>query len=452
LLLPRQRETIMAKFRSSVTDFTGTSGNDHIIGTGASETFDMSQGGDDVVRGGGGDDFFDYGATLTHLDQVFGGGGMDTIRMSGGHPSGDPLNFSSIEKIVLMNGFSYGLQFAFSDLAAGDTLTVDASDMTTGVFSLQDQGEDGRFVAIGGDCTNVIFTGNGDDVITGGAIGDTINPGDGTDRVNAGGGADSILFTSAGMLDASDRIDGGDAGNNSMVLYGDYSAGLVFAPHTIQNITSIELFSGFSYSLTLGNASLSATIPFMIDGSALQAGERMTIDGSGQSNYAGYKFIGGAGKDTLTGSGGQDYFTGGGGADWMMGGGEGDTFIYNGAADSTSGHYDIVSGFNADFDFIDPLFTVNPGSVAGFDGKIGHGTLSTAHFDTQLENAIGANQLAADHAVLFQPTKGTLAGFLFLIVDANGTAGYQGGEDLVIRLDDAHQMAHFSAANFGMIV
>src|SRR5204863_7092405 len=96
-----------------------------------------------------------------------------------------------------------------------------------------------------------------------------------------------------------------------------------------------------------------------------------------------------------------------------------------------------------------PLFTLTPGSVSGFDGKISHGILSTANFDTQLAGAIGASELAADHAVLFQPSKGTLAGFLFLIVDANGTAGYQAGEDLVVRLDDAHQMAHFSAANFG---
>jgi hypothetical protein len=42
--------------------------------------------------------------------------------------------------------------------------------------------------------------------------------------------------------------------------------------------------------------------------------------------------------------------------------------------------------------------------------------------------------LGAHHAVLFKPNSGTLSGDTFLVVDLNGTAGYQSDHDLVIRL------------------
>ncbi len=42
--------------------------------------------------------------------------------------------------------------------------------------------------------------------------------------------------------------------------------------------------------------------------------------------------------------------------------------------------------------------------------------------------------LGAHHAVLFSVNAGTLHGQVFLIVDLNGTAGYQAGADLVLHL------------------
>jgi hypothetical protein len=60
--------------------------------------------------------------------------------------------------------------------------------------------------------------------------------------------------------------------------------------------------------------------------------------------------------------------------------------------------------------------------------------LRTAHFDDDLATIVSAGQLGAAHAVLYTPDGGNLAGETFLIVDQNGTAGYQAGEDLVINL------------------
>jgi hypothetical protein len=62
--------------------------------------------------------------------------------------------------------------------------------------------------------------------------------------------------------------------------------------------------------------------------------------------------------------------------------------------------------------------------------------------------AIGLGQLGIDHAVLFTPDSGDLAGDTFLIVELNGTAGYQASQDLVIKLDHPSHINHLSLTNF----
>jgi len=74
------------------------------------------------------------------------------------------------------------------------------------------------------------------------------------------------------------------------------------------------------------------------------------------------------------------------------------------------------------------------------------GKLSTATFNSDLAADLGATKLGADHAVLFTASKGDLAGDTFLVVDLNGTAGYQAGQDLVIRLTGA--TGTLATANF----
>jgi len=56
------------------------------------------------------------------------------------------------------------------------------------------------------------------------------------------------------------------------------------------------------------------------------------------------------------------------------------------------------------------------------------GTLSTASMTADLEGAVTA--LGANQAVMFTANAGDLNGHTFLIVDANGTTGYQAGGGL----------------------
>ena len=144
--------------------------------------------------------------------------------------------------------------------------------------------------------------------------------------------------------------------------------------------------------------------------------------------------VGGAGDDVITGLGRNDTLTGAGGAD---------TFVYTAVSDSMGRGYDTLTDFNASADVIDLWF-----QVTGVDTAITSGSLSPLTFDSNLASTVGAAKLAGHHAVLFTPNAGMLSGKTFLIVDANGVAGYQANADLVILLGNASSLAGLTAADF----
>ena len=68
--------------------------------------------------------------------------------------------------------------------------------------------------------------------------------------------------------------------------------------------------------------------------------------------------------------------------------------------------------------------------------------------DSDLALAVDSHHLGKFHAVLFTADSGSLAGETFLIVDANGVAGYQSGSDLVLHLAAPANSASLSIATF----
>src|SRR6185503_16314309 len=102
---------------------------------------------------------------------------------------------------------------------------------------------------------------------------------------------------------------------------------------------------------------------------------------------------------------------------------------YDSASESTGAGYDTLAGFDFAQDRIDL-----PVAVTGLDPKVSQGALSTASFDSDLTAALGAGKLGAGHAAFFTPSSGDLAGQTFLVVDGNGQAGYQAGQDYVFHL------------------
>jgi hypothetical protein len=144
-------------------------------------------------------------------------------------------------------------------------------------------------------------------------------------------------------------------------------------------------------------------------------------EGSGSAN-------GGDGNDTITASQGA-IVTGGAGADHLI---QVSQLLYHDVSESTGTLYDTLS--NIDFSNL----RINlPGTVSAIDTAVTTGALSTASFDSDLATAIGSGQLGVNHAVLFTANSGTLSGDTFLIVDANGVAGYQAGQDYVFLIDHA---------------
>jgi hypothetical protein len=150
---------------------------------------------------------------------------------------------------------------------------------------------------------------------------------------------------------------------------------------------------------------------------------------------------GGADRDVLQGGGGKDKLTGGAGGDSLDGGKKADTFIYADASHSSSTAFDSMIRF----DFSEDRFDL-PDAVTGIDPASAGGTLNVATFDSDL--AAGVAGLAAGHAMIFAPDAGDFAGMFFLVVDANGTSGYQAGDDFVMRLAVPKHLGDFGIEDF----
>jgi hemolysin type calcium-binding protein len=131
------------------------------------------------------------------------------------------------------------------------------------------------------------------------------------------------------------------------------------------------------------------------------------------------------------------------GRDHLVAGADATKFVYSGVDDSTSKAFDTVSAFDPALDKFALWF-----KVGGVDAAISGGDLRGSHFDADLAALADSAHLGAHHAVLIDPSAGRYAGETFLIVDANGEAGYQAGQDLVIRLDHGTDLAGLSVRNF----
>jgi Ca2+-binding RTX toxin-like protein len=283
---------------------TGGAGSDTLKGGDGNDTF-TTGAGNDVVEGGAGNDTIALAANLTALDQIDGGDGNDTVTLSGNYSAGVVLaatTLQNVETLTLAAGNSYKL--TLDDATNGTGLTVNAGALAAAAALTLDGSAEtsAALTAIGGA---------GNDAITGGSGNDTITAGAGTDKL--GGGAGSDIFVLAGNLTAADQIDGG-SDQDKLTLSGNYSAGIVFSATTLTNVEDIELAAGNSYKFTLNDASDTSTLTF--NGSALLAGQVLTVNGAAETASALF-LTGGAGNDVLTGGGGSDVLKGGDGNDTL---------------------------------------------------------------------------------------------------------------------------------------
>lgn len=452
-------------------DLTPTDGNTKFsVLTGASEgqvlcastgtTVATSDGARMKVVGGAGRDLYSWTQTVQHRpppggaaaaagnafnvdSQYDGGGGNDSLTLWGDMSAGvvfKGLTMRNVETLSLIHGFNYDITLHNANVADDGHLTVDGRPISGAgsLFHLDASSEAGGDITVlGGGQNGVYRTGGGDDTIQVGAasVMNIIAPGSGHDHI-VGAGQQDIAQMGA-FFDALDRIDGVSGINDAVDLDGDYSAGLTLGGATIRNIDSIVLAAGHSYSLVFADANVASGKTMIVDGSALGTADAMTMKGTSESNGQ-FDFRGGDGDDTLTGGAKDDDFRGGGGADSISVGAGFDDLFYEGpVSDSTGLTHDIVKGFDVANDHIGLNFDI------GAENTLAAGMLRAGHFDSDLAAAVNDTVLNPHGSTAFTPDAGSLAGHRFLVIDANGVAGYQAGQDFVIEFVNP---AHWSSA------
>lgn len=263
--------------------------------------------------------------------------------------------------------------------------------------------------------------------------------GGGTVALSGGSADDTFAFD--GNFAARDKINGG-GGNDTLTLNGAYGNGVTFAADTVQSVETIALAAGHDFKLTTADGTVAAGETMTIDASALAATNTLRFDGSAESDGT-FVLRGGAGDDTLKGGDGGDTLTGGGGVDALYGRDGGDTFAYTRASDSTGAAHDVVHAVDFAADRFDLWF-----GVTGTDTQVHAGSISNATFDSDLSSAVAAGALGVFHAVLVKVDGGDLASHTLLVIDANGSAGYQTGGDLVMDVTGASHAGAFGASDF----
>ena len=400
--------TVLTLLGNAPINVQDNSANDTITGNAGNNVISVASG-IDVVHGGLGNDCLIVNYANDTSDII----GTSVHVTDGGTHS---VTFNGIENFTITTG------------SGDDTIT---SGDGTNIFTTNG----GNDTVTSGNGHNIVYAGLGNDTITvgdggnhiwGQAGNDTLTSGNGADFIYGGAGNDTL--TGGG---GNDRLDGGDgndtisggAGND--ILIGGKGNNIMNGGTGID--TADYSASTMAVNVHLASAVIQAVNS--VESDTLSAIENV---------------VGSAYNDTLIGNSGPNVLTGGLGADHMNGGLGADTFHYASAQELTSTGYDEITGFNTLSDRLDLWF-----KVTGMNHHITGGYLSSATFDTNLERAIGPAQLSAHHAVLFTPHSGTFSGDTFLVVDANGVAGYQPGHDLVIEMVGAASLyANFSTADF----
>ena len=290
--------------------FSGTSGDDHLLG---GSTNDVLYGidGHDTLTGGTGEDVLFGGAGNDTLD-----GGSGTDWMYGG--VGDDTYFVNVttetvfERDVLNEGNDtvrstvvWTLGVNFENLVLGGTTNFNGTG-NVGDNSLT--GNTGVNSLFGLEGADQLFGGQGNDYLFGGDGNDILNGGAGQDWMYSGIGDDTYVIESA-----SDWVgEGSNAGRD-----------------TIQSAVTWTLANNFEDLILTGSAIISGTGNY-VDNSLTGNSLSNTLFGL-DGNDA---LFGGGGNDQLFGDSGNDTLNGGPGIDTMTGGAGNDIYITDSNSDA----------------------------------------------------------------------------------------------------------------------
>jgi Ca2+-binding RTX toxin-like protein len=421
---------------ASGQDLRGNALDNVLTGGGANDFIRAQDGGNDSVNLGAGNDAVYFGSAYTSADSVDGGSGSDQVALQGDYSGGVTLGaLTGVETLVAMthsdvrfgggsaSPFSYNIVAPDSTVAAGTQLLVNASTLQAG--------------------ENLTFDGSAE---TNGSF--FIYGGKGVDTLTGGSGADVFFFAEDGRFAATDHIDGG-AGADVMVLRGNYS--LVLSGTSLVNVETVVLNSGsdarfyaagtpFSYDIATADDTVAAGQTMTFNGGQLGASETLHFDGSAETN-GNFRLFGGSASDVIKGGAGNDLIYGGLGGDVLSGGAGADVFWLKSAAESSSTHYDTLIGFDQSVDRIDLPTAVS--SVA-YNGMVG--TINQATFDADIARIVDQDLNPYGAIMVTTDNQSDIGGHVFLIVDGDGDGAYQADHDYVF--DVTHSLIDPTPAMF----
>jgi Ca2+-binding RTX toxin-like protein len=300
-----------------MASYSGSPSADSIFGGDSNDTFDYSQGGNDTVWGGGGDDVIYFGAEFTSGDQVNGEDGADTLALEGDYSGGlvfDGVNVRNVETIAFLNFSKPQLKVMDGIVGTDETLAIHNDDSAPDKFVLEGS-------SLVHTALDVVTVGNVDQHVYGGALNDTLT-----------------------LLNGIDRSDVFDLGDGYDVLHCQ-GAFLRAAGRNFRNIEEITFANNASVTFNELNIAAGETLTVRTSsfGSSL-VGKRETdghfhmIGGTGVDGlYGGHQ------ADTLEGGGGNDSIHGGRGADVLSGGAGDDQFFYDSFKESLRGQADVIT-------------------------------------------------------------------------------------------------------------
>ncbi|MEA3015792.1 MAG: hypothetical protein QOI38_514, partial [Sphingomonadales bacterium] len=356
--------------------------------------------GTDTMTGGAGNDvfYYDIDARYTAGDTVVGGAGIDEIVMRGAYSvTFGASTMTGVEKLTIATGSAYGTQFNYnitthdSNVAAGQTLTVNASTLlageqltftgsgeTNGYFNIT--GGAAAVTLVGGSLADTIAGGAGDDTLSGRGGIDGLEGGDGNDVIEGGAGADQMvggngtdLVSYAGSAQVAATL----TESVGAISEGGYTKAATSVSYTGVRVDLVANSSTDAVNFTGATGAIGGDAEGdrfsgieNLTGSAYNDRLRGTAAASEVRGGAGNDVIyGGDGDDKLYGDGdddviygqeGRDTLDGGAGNDRLFGEGLGDT-LYGGTGDD-----DLIGGAGQDIYRFETAFGND--TVYNYDG------------------------------------------------------------------------------------
>ena len=309
-----------------------------ITGGGAADIITASTSANfgDNISGGAGNDTIKLSAdgALTYIDTIDGGAGDDTLSFVASSTVAD-VDFTNVSSIKTLSSN------AAADNSVFTSLTLGALAQAAGVSVVTTTGTGNDVVTVGAGFTNAL----------------TVNLATGNDKVDGSASAAALsIAAAAASITANDTIKGGTSTGDTLSLTADDGTATTTLMTGIDTITVVYA-ANKDVSITMGanDTQIASGATLTVNASAMtETDEVFTFTGTSSETNGYLSITGGTGADVITGAGaadtisggaGADVITGGAGADRLTGGAGADTFVYTAVAQSSGAATDTITDF-----------------------------------------------------------------------------------------------------------